>query len=198
MDTFTRIAQTKSPDFLASAVRNVMIGSWYYNQHETILSACPGIQNLFCPASVAIGTAALDILPLRHLYCISSVFDSSAGDAPIFAHLTHLHLSSNPQREDAARFVATLAQIPNLSHLAMIYIPHPGFHSHIIDTCTHLRILVVLYSAFRSSNESLALSDVRIVSMSSCDYRTDWKLGILTGDDIWARAEAIVASRILG
>ncbi|KAJ7203043.1 hypothetical protein GGX14DRAFT_544346 [Mycena pura] len=202
MDTFRRIAETKSPDFLADAVRNVMIGSWHHNHLQIILSVCLGIQSLFCSGAAYAPPAALEILPLRHLYCkLHSVFSLSADDActrRFFAHLTHLRLYNNPEREDAARFAATLAQIPNLSHFAMR--PLPAAYGQILDACTHLRVLVVLTTSMQvlRAEEHWALVDVRFVQMSPWRYKMDWKLGILTGDDFWARADAIVANRICG
>ncbi|KAJ7204163.1 hypothetical protein GGX14DRAFT_647729 [Mycena pura] len=204
MDTFRRITETKSPDFLADAVRNVMVGSSHDDHLHAILSACPGIQNLHFGNAYTV-RAALDVLPLRHLYCApGTVFDLSAHDAGShrnFAHLTHLQLFSSVPGDDE-RFVSTLAQIPNLSHLAILLSIGRGalyIYRQILDACTHLRVLVVLTTSMWLAEEHPRLSDVRfVVEMWPRSYKTDWKLGILTGDDFWARAEAIVAERISG
>ncbi|KAJ7204155.1 hypothetical protein GGX14DRAFT_647683 [Mycena pura] len=200
MDTFRRIAETKSPDFLADAVRNVMIGPTPISQLQTILSACRGIQNLYFSGHVFVQRTTIDILPLRHLYCwLRSVFDLCGRSVCTrFAHLTHLYLRDDPWHGDAAQVAATLTQIPNLTHFAMNRTPHPAFYSQILDACTHLRVLVVLPGEVWGVEEYPVLSDVRLVKMWPQSYKTDWKLGISTGDDFWARAEAIVADRISG
>ncbi|KAJ7204168.1 hypothetical protein GGX14DRAFT_647743 [Mycena pura] len=205
MDTFRRITETKSPDFLADAVRNVMVGSSDDDHLQTIFSACPGIQNLYSSGNPYAPRAALDILPLRHLYCaLGTVFDSSAhvhdaGSRRIFAHLTHLQLfRGGPEPRDNELFVSTLAQIPNLSHLSMYPTLQP-IYSQILDACTHLRVLVVLTMQIWRGEQYAGLSDVRFVRMRPRrSAGVDWELGILTGNNFWARAEAIVARKIAG
>ncbi|KAJ7204162.1 hypothetical protein GGX14DRAFT_647725 [Mycena pura] len=205
MDTFRRITETKSPDFLADAVRNVMVGSSHDDHLQAILSACPGIQNLFVGGTAHAARAALDMLPLRHLYYGErSVFELSVDDPctrRIFARLTHLQLHKLPLPFDGARFASTLAQIPNLSHLAIkLSIRRSDLCRKILDACTLLRVLVLVtgWTWYTTGNLTVLADEVRLVKIPIWMYRVDWKMGVLTGDDFWARAESIVAKRISG
>ncbi|KAJ7203072.1 hypothetical protein GGX14DRAFT_652523 [Mycena pura] len=209
MQTFNRIIQTKSPAFLADAVRNVMLRYLDTYQVHAILSACPGIEQLYllyAPPSND-PTLTLPVPSLRHLYCPPDVFDLYSMDPfvhTMLAHITHLELFHYPDPMPDITLGTRLSVLPHLTHLAL-NLDHEMIWVCVqaLAECKCLRVLVVFcqpewQEEARHAGLEVLASDVRGVMMSLWDYLTDWQRGILTGNDYWARAEALIAKRILG
>ncbi|KAJ7216666.1 hypothetical protein GGX14DRAFT_696381 [Mycena pura] len=179
MQTFNRIIQTKSPAFLAGAVRNVILQYDNAHQARAILSACPGIENLYLTCQhldPALVDPVFDLPSLRQLYCLlEQVFNLHSVDPFVhttLAHITHLELLDDPgkiERHDPMRGIPLGRGSQN-----------PGLCA---DEARH------------AGREVLA-SDFRGVMLMS--YAKDWQLGILTGNDYWAQAEALITMRISG
>ncbi|KAJ7203071.1 hypothetical protein GGX14DRAFT_570331 [Mycena pura] len=215
MQTFNRITQTKPPAFLANAVRNVMLPNLYAYQVHAILSACPGIENLYPlyapPCNLTL--PAFDVPSLRHLHCLpDDVFDLYSIDPfvhTMIAHITHLELLDDLRASDPMReipFGTRLSVLPHLTHLALS-LGHPRIWVcvQVLAECKCLRVLVVLceqkwQEEARHAGLEVLASDVRGVMMpfSLRNSVKDWQPGILTGNDYWARAEALIAMRISG
>ncbi|KAJ7213440.1 hypothetical protein GGX14DRAFT_618676 [Mycena pura] len=218
MQTLTRIIQTKSPAFLADAVRNVMLRYQEPYDAHVILSACPGIENLYLTPLFRHPThhtlPAFDVPSLRQLYChLDNVFDLYSIDPFVhttLAPITHLEMFDDPgtiERHGPMRDIplgTRLSVLPHLTHLAL-NLDHAIIWVcvQVLAECACLRVLVVFcenewQEEGRDAGSEVLASDVRGVMMSLRNYLKDWQRGILTGNDYWARAEALIAKRISG
>ncbi|KAJ7204165.1 hypothetical protein GGX14DRAFT_460974 [Mycena pura] len=206
MNELIGIIQTKSPAFLSNAVQNVMLDSVDRTFVRTVLSAFSGIKNLFLNVGTLQG--ALDVQPLRHLYCaLHEVFDPSVNDPfthRVFSNITHLELFGLPSEiaDTDVPFASRVARLPHLTHFSLNR--GPGIDCsvcvRVLTACKRLHVLVFLCEREKhAAAERAGLArDVRFVMLDLSDYETDWQWGILTGNDYWARAEAFIAKRISG
>ncbi|KAJ7209297.1 hypothetical protein GGX14DRAFT_632623 [Mycena pura] len=216
IQTFDRIIQTKSPAFLAGAVRNVILQYDNAHQARAILSACPGIENLYLTCQhldPALVDPVFDLPSLRQLYCLlEQVFNLHSVDPFVhttLAHITHLELLDGPgkiERHGPMRGIplgTRLSVLPHLTHLALNlnHATEIRVCVQVLAECKCLRVLVVFCDdgyeeEARHAGREVLASDFRGVMMMS--YVKDWQLGILTGNDYWAQAEASIAKRIFG
>ncbi|KAJ7192077.1 hypothetical protein GGX14DRAFT_596300 [Mycena pura] len=215
MAAFTRIVHTKSPAFLRDAVRNVMLCAVMPADLITVVSACAGIENLWVSLRSfdypQQASSALAALPLKHLYCnIEEVFESHGLDPfnpwPLM-HITHLELFQLPfdlETDDAVGGAWTrLGDLPNLTHLAVDQLPSSTVCTRVLDVCKSLQTFAVLVSAVgwwdTLSITTGPLADnprfLIVHGMDTVEYLADWRLGILTGNDYWARADEFLAKR---
>ncbi|KAJ7059653.1 hypothetical protein C8F01DRAFT_1295672 [Mycena amicta] len=158
-EAFLRAASSKSPTFLAKAVRRVSIDlSDEYNQLEMglelieALQACTGITGFAMNGSLnsAIGAKFFSVFDLVQLHRLAAflgeLMPSSSpmdGQKPIFRSLTHLEVFDRNIETDP-RYLPFLVALPALTHLAL----HPegtGISNTLVgrNGCPHLQILVL-------------------------------------------------------
>ncbi|KAJ6589613.1 hypothetical protein B0H19DRAFT_1104323 [Mycena capillaripes] len=213
IETFTLIARTK-PQSLLHSVVNVMATGLEAKEAKNIISACPRIENLFMMvienlfSSGESAPPGFDNLPLKQLYCsLSRISDPTSLetlDRPPFSHLTHLELFDglhdfDDSDEESVPRWTKLAALPNLTHLAL-NTTRDGVCVHLLAICRCLVALVLLRrpDAHKSAEMDLLVDDPRFVMMPVDHYIADWQLGLLTGSDYWARADAHIAKRLSG
>ncbi|KAJ7864069.1 hypothetical protein B0H13DRAFT_2671288 [Mycena leptocephala] len=215
LDTFTYIARARPESF--NAVRNVMATRLYSKDMNTIIRACPNIENLFMMISdCALYSSAhptppgFDILPLRRLYChLSRIVDLEFMklDLPAFSHITHLELFTEMQLDESEdesfwRW-SKLAELPELTHLALNSTGQMNACVHLLSVSRSLAALIILCAPSQlrdgeSAKMDLLMDDPRFVMMELNRYIKDWQQGILVGRDHWARADAFIAKRLSG
>ncbi|KAJ7493075.1 hypothetical protein B0H11DRAFT_2007099, partial [Mycena galericulata] len=201
VDAFIGITRTNQAMLLKN-VRNLMLTYISSDDAELIISACPGVQNLYIMSHIEDHTSTrmyppgLDTMPLTHLYC--SLKDISIPHYPRFAHplfanITHLELFNIDNEDEELR--KRLALLPQLTHLA------DDTSSlwpckQLLEECKSLRVLICLRSPSRRPDQPV--EDPRFVMMLVERYIAGWQRGTLTGRDFWTRAEELVAKRISG
>ncbi|KAJ7651371.1 hypothetical protein FB45DRAFT_890377 [Roridomyces roridus] len=199
--TFTHIQQTH-PELLRG-VKNLMILHLDTIETDTILSACPNVQNLYIllPGRPAVQRrTALDAMPLRHLYCelddIGIVSNKDIFSSTLFGGLTHLELYDI---EDEEEYWTGLAALPRLTHLAFdtfaTYLA--ARYKEVLERKKDLKALIVLRRP-SARHAQITVEDKRFVMMPLENYTRDWQCGVLYGDDFWARADKFIAGRIAG
>ncbi|KAJ7189328.1 hypothetical protein GGX14DRAFT_485231 [Mycena pura] len=213
MDAFTRVKQTKSPAFLGTAVRNVMLRNLDGNRVDDVLSACPGVENLYTwgilgerRGAACSAPSALDVPPLRRVHCHPrDVIDGSSSDLftrSAFVYVTHLDILSDHSPSRDALLGKRLAALPHLTHLALNPYGRSrfAFCMQMLAACMRLRVLVVLCAhPWREEACRAGLADdVRCVMMQLFHDVADWQRGALTGTNYWSRAEALIEKRVSG
>ncbi|KAJ6563370.1 hypothetical protein DFH09DRAFT_481878 [Mycena vulgaris] len=213
METFDRIARTKPASFLRDSVRNVVVEMIEVEQIKTILATCTGVENLWI---TTIGPPTTPPLPavhpisLRHLYCdfaqlceAASVIKFETFAQPFFSHLTHLELFNGISDDDGdpAKWDGITA-LAYLTHLAVDTLDIIPSCPHLLDGCKILRALIIVDESPITELPVLPLDsfvrDPRFVMMPLKNYIVDWRRGVLTGRDYWARADEFIAKRISG
>ncbi|KAJ7651316.1 hypothetical protein FB45DRAFT_1051069 [Roridomyces roridus] len=168
-------------------------------QLQTVLSACPRVQNLYVlwpyPGD-DFDEATLDALPLRRLHChIGGLAPNNPFQRPFFSNMSHLELWRVPKEEDWP----TLARLPRLTHLALGHY-NEALSELLLKERETLIMLVVLVPPTTGTNYSTVEADPRFVMMT---WRLpssihDWQRGVLHGDDYWGRVEDFIARRRAG
>ncbi|KAJ7651379.1 hypothetical protein FB45DRAFT_1018727 [Roridomyces roridus] len=215
-----------------SRVKNLMLVRLDGRETDAILSACPNVQNLYLfhpgePAQAVRGywstaldilygrpaaverRAALDVMPLRRLYCDledlgipSDVFSSA-----LFANITHLQLNDmsididDDEDEDDCRWKG-LAALPRLTHLAFTIFAVallPRLES-VLARRKDLRALIVLRPpSWMDQYPGSIVEDQRFVMMMPLEDPTgDWQCGIVHEEDFWACADRFITGRMAG
>ncbi|KAJ7651393.1 hypothetical protein FB45DRAFT_1051127 [Roridomyces roridus] len=198
---FTHIQQTH-PELLMG-VQNLMLLELDTKESHTIVSACPNVQNLciLLPGLAAVQRrTALEVMPLRHLYCqLDDLGIFSNKDiflSPLFAGITHMELYD---LDDEDEYWTGLAALPRLTHLAFdaFTASLTARYKELLKVKTGLKALIVLRRLL-ARHPQIRVEDKRFVMMPLEDYTRDWQCGILYGNDFWARAEAFIAGRMAG
>ncbi|KAJ7200154.1 hypothetical protein GGX14DRAFT_466912, partial [Mycena pura] len=121
---------------------------------------------------------------------------------PLFAHITHLDLPGDLDRQGAKW--ASFALIPRLTHLSFsedTSLPEcsRSIFPAILEHCKSLQVLAMLFSSpallkFCVLNTNLQPSafDPRVVLLTVADRQADWETGARGGDDYWIIAERLV------
>ncbi|KAJ7158001.1 hypothetical protein C8R43DRAFT_1105795 [Mycena crocata] len=215
LETFRRIADTKSESFLRDTVRNVIVKLVSSRISRDIITTFTGIENLFIIAVGELHTSAhpaplgLEALPLRHLYCdAEDLFDPTRIQAlylPCFSHITHLELfealeGDAVQYDDAQTYYAVFADLPRLTHLAFDTTDILPVCETLLQVCKTLCVLVILRipRIYPEVDMARLAADPRFVMMVVEHYAEDWQRGVLTGEDYWRRAEAFISQRLSG
>lgn len=153
----------------------------------------------------------LDAMPLQHLTVkLGAIFDGGLffGRAA-FRQITHLHVLGSLTvgslnfwnhyeggRTDADEWKAGLASIPCLTHFAFDRpnsrdLVYPALHE-----CPRLECCILLCPPGVDGTAWLPKSqDVRFVAVNAPDAQADWHSGVVGGEDMWVRAEAMIAMR---
>ncbi|KAJ6468919.1 hypothetical protein C8R45DRAFT_435870 [Mycena sanguinolenta] len=200
------------PDSILDAARNVIAFLISPAALNTIIQACPRIENLFMLPTGALpaeGLSAFDDLPLKHLhaspYHILDLTSATTVLRPPFLYITHLELCAELDREDdnddeaLARWM-TLASLPKLSHLALNSNVDMHVYVHLLAACKALHALILLRGPPRRkpAEMDILIENPRFVMMLVEHYTADWQRGVLLGNDFWARADLLIAKRISG
>ncbi|KAJ7662811.1 hypothetical protein DFH06DRAFT_1325161 [Mycena polygramma] len=140
---------------LLHSVRNVQVKALIPEYINTVISACPHIENLYLMTSVALNKFQYrgpGGLMLKHLYCPEDFFVAAVkqiGTAG-FSQLTHLELFGTRHRagesaeDHVARWTTMLGDLPELMHLALPTMSPSGIYSTVLLVCRSLRALLVL------------------------------------------------------
>ncbi|KAJ7052121.1 hypothetical protein C8F01DRAFT_1066552 [Mycena amicta] len=211
-------ASTKPPEFLARAVRCVVLhADPTYNGGIETLCLCSGVTAM----AIAGRNSAQKLLPtiavmpiqriagfLSHLMRLTDASRPEEIAAhPVLRCLTHLDLFETI----SGTLMALLPCLPRLTHLAFYYRQPLERMSeqveHILKNCRTLHILAVLcYDRSNPTDDSAAqaamgevpesLRDPRLVL---CPYDSElWYEGVLDGPNHWTRAEDFVARKRRG
>ncbi|KAJ7763012.1 hypothetical protein B0H16DRAFT_1528478, partial [Mycena metata] len=206
-----QVIKSKPASFFHDSVRHLMIPEVPENDTEGqfILSACTGVEDLWIYQLPPYLLPFTRNLPLRRLHCgLTELFVSKDVDFthPLFANITHLELIDSPKEFDQEKW-SGLALIPNLTHLAFNGLNFLSLWAVLLDQCRSLRLLVclvgsshsevILSLAARQDDERLP-RDPRFVVMQCEEFEKDWQMGAHTGEDYWARGEAVVAKHRSG
>ncbi|KAJ7692588.1 hypothetical protein B0H17DRAFT_1179275 [Mycena rosella] len=190
--TFTDIVRAKSTSFLRASVRNVILLEMKSLHIEIVLSICTDLENLYVMADHYLATVALNIVPLRHLYCGLVSFgllnDTSSS------HINTWNFSKTMWKTVSTPLEVTTAphrvtSLPDLTHLSLNSIDSLAIVPYLLAACTFLRVLIIQGNPLDRLPESLA-EDPRCVIMFVGDGPEGWQRGVITGDDYWARADA--------
>jgi hypothetical protein len=217
LDTFALILRTKPKSL--NAVRNVMATELDTEDMNNIIWACPNVENLFMTildrplySSTHPTPPGFDTLPLKHLYCnLNRIFDLTPMKPlglPAFSHLTHLELFTDLRLGDESEDESfwrwsKLAELPELTHLALNSTWHMNACVHLLAVCSSLAALIILCAPSQlMDGESVTMDfltdDPRFVIMEVNHYIEDWQRRILVGRDYWVRADVFIAKRLSG
>nr|GAT52449.1 predicted protein [Mycena chlorophos] len=201
---------------LRAHVRNVIIPEKI--EPETVYSILRGLRNVENLFLVGIRRQTMPIhwesyRTLRHLYCHPRAQDMgwTAGATfghPIFSNITHLEMFNGfPDDSKDSAGLRGLASLPSLSHLALDWLDIPTLKRFLEIPLSETRVRTVVVLTMSMDHTSERLEDAedaglgcipRLVVTALPDYIEDWQRGVLSGDDYWARADALIAKRLSG
>ncbi|KAJ6496265.1 hypothetical protein C8R45DRAFT_985425 [Mycena sanguinolenta] len=169
------------------------------------LSACPHITHLFSSGSLIINSnleAVTSLHRLRRLALDSTTFPQFSDFAhPLFRNVTHLELLDVirvPDIDDPP--YASLALVPNLTHISFNYTPLFSEVYPLLEKMPHLQCIVLLSMLFRrqqSMPDPRPLDD-RFVHIGQTDFFLEWLNSAYGRGDYWEIAEALIAARRSG
>ncbi|KAJ7059738.1 hypothetical protein C8F01DRAFT_1254649 [Mycena amicta] len=223
LQPFLGILRTKSPSFLASSVRHVLLessGECDYDLGLEILTKCTGL--------VSVGTtyrfkgsevlAALGSLPnLRHMTLdLGKLFTRQSGPGafdqtleidpahPAFTHVTHLSLHDSLEYEETRqRICAALPGMPSLTHLRLKFTPRALSNAtlrHILSECPKLAVLLLTTDDEDVTGVGYPTDDPRLVWGRMGDHYysfwADWERGANGLVDMWVLAQEMVKERM--
>ncbi|KAJ6485194.1 hypothetical protein DFH09DRAFT_1211028 [Mycena vulgaris] len=194
------------PAFLRDATRNLMLWNPENNHY---LFLFPRLENLWI-STLRPETADTtpEIASLKYLHCTLDDFlclvPVPSFCHPLFANITHLEMLEEFYFDVHAtdppgwRF----ASLPCLTHLAFNSAFMVPVCVHVL-TLQYLRAVILLQCTptdLQSSEIEVEVfaADPRFVMTSGQNCGNHWQMGVLTGRDYWARADAFIAKRISG
>ncbi|KAJ7651336.1 hypothetical protein FB45DRAFT_1018685 [Roridomyces roridus] len=184
---------------LVECAQNLMFMGSEIGQLETVLSACPRVQNLYvlwpCTGDNFDGSM-LDALPLHQLHGqLCALVPNNPFQRPVFSNISHLEIFSVSNEEDWP----SLVRLPRLTHLALGHYDE-ALSQLVLKERETLIVLVVLEPPERGTNYSTLRADPRFVMMKSTlsSGVDDWQRGVLHGKDYWSRVEDFIAKRRAG
>ncbi|KAJ7628226.1 hypothetical protein DFH06DRAFT_1226555 [Mycena polygramma] len=212
MDILENALKQKPASFFAGAVRRVFVGftgdlfnPGFFPQIRSFLGACTGITSLYMADLYLPPYRMLEYvapMPLRRLAVKpTALFDDSFYfKDPAFRRLTHLHLIWN------LRFFAggdpeqwkKLASLPHLTHFAFESSNTRALIYPALQACPRLECCILLRPPGADMDPAVWLpesGDVRFVAATAPDAQVDWQRGAVGPDDMWTRAEAVIAER---
>ncbi|KAJ7466668.1 hypothetical protein B0H11DRAFT_1733189 [Mycena galericulata] len=146
---FTRIQSTPTSVF-RNSVRHLCLNLIFEPVAEFILSASPGVEDLWIVSYGAGNTSLLPIigpLPLKRLHCcLEALFipETQIDFAhQLFSHLTHLEIFTDNNPEVTQPW-SEIALIPHLTHLSFNDVDLLSLSLNILNTCKSLQVLVFL------------------------------------------------------
>ncbi|KAJ7835246.1 hypothetical protein B0H14DRAFT_1137333 [Mycena olivaceomarginata] len=221
MDILANALKQKPTSFFKDSVHNVFVGFTgeffhpsFFSQIRSFLDACTGIITLYI-ADIYMAPMLLlrylSPMPLRHLTVkATALFDGGLYfKDPAFRHVTHLHLLGNLfmggrglstwdslDGSDPKEWTKGLTSIPHLTHFAFNSpnsreLVYPALHA-----CPRLECCILLCPIGVDGTAWLSGSgDVRFVVANAPEAQADWQYGVIGVEDMWTRAEAVIAGR---
>ncbi|KAJ6504505.1 hypothetical protein DFH09DRAFT_1201308 [Mycena vulgaris] len=210
LDVIHTMMDAKSASFFQAHVRHVQFTGYFPPQRmEKVLSVCKNVVNISLSDAIHWETPTLlrllKALPLQQLSVkLQQLFpDPLAVDFShtMFSNITHLEICDRVRGWETSW--PGLALIPRLTHLSVDNdtIPNP-IYQDVLECCKDLQVLVLVYET-RMSLVARALARAELATdprfvMLVWSSRRRWAEGVRTGDDCWARAEALVSQRRAG
>ncbi|KAJ7229905.1 hypothetical protein GGX14DRAFT_538261 [Mycena pura] len=200
-----RVKNSKPPSFFRGAVRHLALNRDLTEVEKMeVLSVCTGVVDLVLHEATPAMLPLLSAMRLQRLavslMCLFGRF-TGVGPAPLFASVTHLHLSDWP----LPCILAFLPTLPALTHLRFnVWLPWSDI-AMLLRECKKLEVL----APFLRPSEVVAedvVRDIRLVVVGYADY---WdgvlynKIGIPFFSapawcDFWECADAFVTKRRSG
>ncbi|KAF7377298.1 hypothetical protein MSAN_00150200 [Mycena sanguinolenta] len=195
-------SNSKPASFFRDRVRHLFVEGLSDEVLDEILSACSEVQSLVLFQTVGHVPSLGATRPRRlslYLHDLSEDGDSPRLSRPIFAFVTHLDLFDFVHN-NADKFVAELALLPALTHLALWQnsMRSPEL-TDLLARCSRLKALIQMHGSM-PLDPAQSVDDVRFVAMivSDDDYPNEWAIGTEGGVDFWARADAFIAKKRRG
>ncbi|KAJ7116224.1 hypothetical protein C8R43DRAFT_1137901 [Mycena crocata] len=189
-----------------------------------VLSACCRVEKLYITSPsieypILDALSSIPVIPLRYLHCDFKVLQCLMSNPcplhifkqPHFRQLTHLELFNGLDQllgagddQEPAHW-ASITALPELTHLAFRTRKLLPICPYLLQTSKTLCALVILQL---SAPPTVILLDVltadprfvilRLKGDGDDCWSYDWRQGVLTGRDYWARADEFIAKRISG
>jgi hypothetical protein len=131
---------------------------------------------------------------LTHLTCSWAMLDLDVTEYT--TSLTHLYITS--AWSFSVRRRAWLASLPRLTHLAVSVLHLPGVEDWPLNP--QLKCLVLLRLR-HGRDPPLKTTDPRVFKWTvphRADRGQDWQCGHVVANDMWARADSVIAARLRG
>jgi hypothetical protein len=200
-DVVLRSIKHKPPHFFAKYVRHLYLRS-AFDQIDVVLAACTGVSELFLGYGVSTDVRVLSSLRgmsgVRRLTLeIDPLFGGHPIDFnhPVLRNLTHLEILDSARDRNTSVW-AGVTSIPNLTHLAFSDPEFCSIFGALLSTCARLQCVVFLCAEGDHIEAAQRLAgDSRFVVSGKVNLDVDWQHGAHEGDDYWARADALIASR---
>ncbi|KAJ7447580.1 hypothetical protein B0H11DRAFT_365865 [Mycena galericulata] len=210
-----RTMEEKPANFLANSVRHMWVDifpphipptdQWSVAEFHKLLRSCTGVTNLlvigylaeFLPHLTSMQPTRLATYAAHRLEGNLPALDFTL---PFFQRITHLLLFDSVDDSLWPR----LRSLPALTHLAISGYGKLRAISTILSELSSLQILVVLsQNQVEMISQYIPTNDLRVVvvqfdGMPYDDCWVEWELGIRGRDDFWARAEALLLSKLTG
>ncbi|KAJ6465618.1 hypothetical protein C8R47DRAFT_1154687 [Mycena vitilis] len=200
MDIPENALKRKPASFFKGAVRSVFVGF----TGDSVLSRRMHQHHLLAhgrPVSVAlphVGAPRPDAPATPGSQALAIFDDCFRFKDPAFRQLTHLNL--------ILRFFAggdpgewmKLASLPHLTHFAFESSNTRALIYPALQACPRLECCILLRPVGADMDPAVWLpesGDVRFVTATAPDAQVDWQYGAVGSDDMWARADAVIAER---
>ncbi|KAJ7121503.1 hypothetical protein C8R44DRAFT_786354 [Mycena epipterygia] len=209
------LIESKPTSFFSDNVRHVQVVGVPIAEILAALAACNATTSLalFDVPCVKGDAALLELLgafPLKRLSAPENYWLCPGGwdfGHPLFAHITHLDLPGDLNRQGAKW--SSFALIPRLTHLSFSEDMSPKYTRSIsftiLEHCKSLQVLAIVFSSpamlklFVLNAELQPSSfDPRVALLAVMDRQADWEMGARGGDDYWIAAERLVDKQRAG
>ncbi|KAJ7059500.1 hypothetical protein C8F01DRAFT_1231973 [Mycena amicta] len=210
-EEFLGITASKSPEFLARAVRRVTIQFGSIPAESELLKIYSGLRLCTGITGLAFGSnndsVINNVVPLlahmrlQRLVCTFEQIVTPKPDlGPLLRFLTHLDIC-DPQPEEDSELIQLLVTLPALTHLSLNSgAPDWSFVKDLLHGCPRLEILVLLVGESGPPPREITLVPVEdprfVLSVFS-----RWEEGLSDGADelcYWQAAENLVQRKRLG
>ncbi|KAJ6465619.1 hypothetical protein C8R47DRAFT_1326428 [Mycena vitilis] len=213
MEILANALKRKPASFFKDAVHSVLVGlvgdrfnPGFFPQIRAFLGACTGVTSLYMADPYLPPHRMLEYvapMPLRRLAVKpGALFDDRFYfKDPAFRQLTHLHLIWDLRlfARDEPQEWMKLASLPRLTHFAFESPDRRALVYPALEKCPRLECCSLLCPPGADIVDLAVLlpesGDVRFVVAPMPDAQLDWQHGVMGSDDMWARAEAVIAER---
>ncbi|KAJ6551286.1 hypothetical protein B0H19DRAFT_1157110 [Mycena capillaripes] len=204
--------QTKEASFFRDSVRHIQIGPsrhWSAVDTHALLRLCTRLVSVAYtrdPGGPVFLMALEDNRGIRRWSGrLEPLFGPSTLDLahPVFHTVTHLDVLDG-LRGDDTRICAALHTMLALTHVCLNGdMVEVDLLHRVLDQCTHLRVLVGMWSGGRAKEMAArhrrdGVTDMRYVVTICTHYWDDWEVGARGGTDFWVAAEAFVQRKHRG
>lgn len=205
---FLNMVAQKPPTYFATAVRNLCLLYFVTTaQAAEILSACVGVTQLACWVNqrsspelpLVVGRLAF----LRHLSIEFRNFlniMNRASSPTFFPELTHLDLifwapEHTEIPPDIHMLIESVGRLPRLTHLAVSFNIRNSQVSADLVSSSLPNLTVVYISEDDDNNGSYFSSNLRVADIRRTTVPNEWEASNLGDNNIWIRAERILAEK---